>query len=219
MTVFHMTINIPKTDVAVAMEPPKALEVTQPQNPKVELRNKPREEKSSISPSKKAEFRQSGSGDSPIPKRAKFIKKFGAPKAVSKDKKKSIKMSSTKLTAEGGRVKKSEKKSKRSVSGTPDSAEQKVPPAKLRKESITKESGGKRRKVSKTNIKSAPEPKQEIPKKKVSLHLEPAASGGPKLQAQVSSSSQTPPTSSYEVVAETLADALVKETISTQSKS
>ena len=217
MSLFHITINIPKTDVAVAMEPPKAPEVTQPQNPKVELRNKPREEKSSISPSKKAEFRQSGGGDSPIPKRAKFIKKFGAPKAASKDKKKLIKTSSTKLTTEGGKVKKSEKKPKRSLSGAPDSAEQKVPPAKLRKESITKESSGKKRKVSKTNVKLAPESKQEISKKKVSLHLEPAASSGPKHQAQVSS--QTPPTSSYEVVAETLADALVKETISTQSKS
>ena len=218
MTLFHVTIIIPKTDVAVAMEPPKAPEVTQPQNPKVELRNKPREEKFSISPSKKAEFRQSGGGDSPIPKRAKFIKKFGAPKAASKDKKKLIKTSSTKLTTEGGKVKKSEKKPKRSVSGAPDSAEQKVPPAKLRKESITKESSGKKRKVSKTNIKLAPEPKQEISKKKMSLqHLEPAASSGPEHQAQVSS--QTPPTSSYEVVAETLADALVKETISTQSKS
>ena len=217
MTLFHVTINIPKTDVAVAMEPPKAPEVTQPQNPKVELRNKPREEKSSISSSKKAEFRQSGGGDSPIPKRAKFIKKFGAPKAASKDKKKLIKTSSTKLTTEGGKVKKSEKKPKRNVSGAPDSVEQKVPPAKLRKESITKESSGKKRKVSKTNVKLEPESKQEISKKKVSLHLEPAASSGPEHQAQVSS--QTPPTSSYEVVAETLADSLVKETISTQSKS
>jgi hypothetical protein len=211
-----MCTNIPKTDVAVAMEPPKAPEVIQPQNPKVELRNKqPKDEKSksSISPTKKAEFRQSGSGDSPIPKRAKFIKKFGAPKVPSKDKKKPIKISSTKLTAEGGKVKKSEKKSKRSVSSAPDSA-QKVPPAKLRKESVTKES---KRKTSKTNVKPAPEPKQEMSKKKVSLHLEPAASSGPKHQAQVSSP-QTLPTS-CEVVAETLADALVKETISTQSKS
>ena len=74
-----------------------------------------------------------------------------------------------------------------------------------------------KRKVSKTNVKLEPESKQEISKKKVSLHLEPAASSGPEHQAQVNS--QTPPTSSYEVVAETLADALVKETISTQSKS
>ena len=213
-----MYTNIPETDVAIAKESPKAPEVTQPLHPKVELRNKPKEEKSTISPSKRAEFRQSGSGDSPIPKRAKFIKKFSAPKAASKDKKKLIKTSTTKLTAEGGKVKKS-KKSKKSVSSAPDSAEQKVPPAKLRKESVTKQSGGKKRKVSKTNVKQAPE---EISKKKVG-DLEPqklqesAVSNGPKGQAQVSSSPQTPSTS-YEVVAETLAEKLVRETISTQGK-
>ena len=223
---FHiiMYTDIPETDVAIAKESPKAREVTPPQHPKVELRSKPMEEKSSISPSKKAEFRQSGSGDSPIPKRAKFIKKFGAPKVASKDKKKPIKTSSTKLTGEGGKVKKSEKKSKKSVSSAPDSAEQKVLLAKLRKESVTKESSGNKRKVSKTNMKQAPEAKQETSKKKVS-DLEPqklqelAALGSnvPKGQAQVSSSPQTPPTS-YEAVAETLAEKLVRETISTQGK-
>ena len=197
-TVFHiiMHTNIPETDVAIAKESPKAPEVIQPLHPKVEVRNKPKEEKSSISPSKKAEFRQSGSGDSPIPKRAKFIKKFSAPKAASKDKKKLIKTSAVKLTAEGGNVKKSEK-SKKSMSSTPDSAEQKVPPAKLRKESVTKESSGKKRKVSKTSVKQAPE---EISKKQVGdlepqKLQEPAASVGPKGPAQVNSSPQTPPTS------------------------
>lgn len=195
-----------KTDVTVAMVPPKApAEVAQPQNPKVELRNKPpKEQKSSISPSKKAEFRQSGGGDSPIPKRAKFIKKFSALKAASKEKKKT---SSTKLTAEGGKVKKSEKKLKKSVSSS------------LRKESVTKEKGGKKRKVSKTNVKQAPEPKQETSQMKVD-DLEPQKLQEPVGQGQVSSASgnpQAPPTS-YEVVAEMLADKLVRETISTQSK-
>ena len=112
-----------------------------------------------MSPSRKAEFRQSGSGDSPIPKRAKFIKKFSAPKAASKDKKKLIKTSSSKLTAEGGKAKKSEKKSKKSVSSLPDSVKRTVPPTKPRKESVTDES--RKRKVSKTKVKQVPEPKQE----------------------------------------------------------
>ena len=187
--------------------------MAQPRNPKVELRNKP---KASISPSKKAEFRQSGSGDSPIPKRAKFIKKFSVPKMASKDKKKLIKTSSTKLTAEGGKMKKSEIKPKKSESSAPGSAEHKMPPAKLRKESATKETSGKKRKVSKTNAKQVPEP---MSKKKADDDLEPqklqepAASSGPR----TSGSPQAPPTS-CEMVAGTLAEKLVKETISTQSK-
>lgn len=212
-----MYTNIPETDVAVAKEPSKAAEATtQSLQPNVELRKKAKEEKSksSISPSKKAEFRQSGSGDSPIPKRAKFIKKFSAQKTASKDKKKLMKMSSSKVTAEGGKAKKSEKSSKKSVSSPPDSAEQTVLPTKPRKESVTNES--KKRKVSKTKVKQVPEPKQEKSKKKVE-ELGPKKGQEPTGTVQVSSTLQTPPTS-YEVVAETLAEKLVRETVSTQGK-
>ena len=165
-----------------------------------------------MSPSRKAEFRQSGSGDSPIPKRAKFIKKFSAPKAASKDKKKLIKTSSSKLTAEGGKAKKSEKKSKKSVSSLPDSVKRTVPPTKPRKESVTDES--RKRKVSKTKVKQVPEPKQEKSKNEVGdsepkKEQEPTASYEPEGQT---------PSTSYEMVAETLAEKLVKETVSTQSK-
>ena len=170
-----------------------------------------------MSPSKKAEFRQSGSGESPIPKRAKFIKKFSAPKGASKDKKKFIKMSSTKLTAEGSKAKKSEQKSKKSTSSHPDS-EQKVQLTKPRKESVTKETSNKKpreRKVSKTKVKPVPEPKQEKSAKKV-VDSEPqklqasVTSKGP--ESRINSNLQTPPTS-YEVVAEALAEKLVKETV------
>ena len=192
---------IPETDVAVAKTQNEVPETTRSQlQSKAELKNKPKE-KSSISPSKKAEFRQSRSGDSPIPQRAKFIRKFGAQKVAAKEKKQAIKTSSSKVTAgEGG--KKSEKKLKKSGS----------------KEKESKEKRPRERKVFKTKAKQVPKQKQESDSKSKKQEEPAMTPNRLETQALVSDIPQSIPTSSYEMGAETLAETLVKETISTQGE-
>lgn len=210
--------HIPKTDATTSKELPKVpvAATTPPQQSKVALRNKSTE-KPSTSPSKKTVFRQSGSGtESPIPKRAKFIKKFRTSKASSHDKKKPIKTSKTKLTAEGGKAKQAEQKTKKSTTGPPPELKAS---SKQRKEST--EQKPRQKKVSKTKKKQKAEQTQEMPNRK-SISSEPQTKQmehnevvHEHLKSQPNSNLQNPP-SSFEVVADSLAEMLVKEAIAMQ---
>lgn len=220
--IYNYCVHIPKTDATTSKELSQAaVTATQPKQSKIALRNKPKE-KPGISPNKKAEFRQSGRGtESPVPKRAKFVKKLSTPKAPVYDKKKPTKMSKTKLTTEYRKAKKSEQNSKKDITISPSG--QKMP-TKQRKVSTEKKSQLKM--VSKPKKNQAHKQKQVISSKNSvasdlqTLKLEGSNSNKiscKDAQFQLSGVLENPP-SSYEIVADALAEKLVKEAVALQGK-
>ena len=217
---------------AVAREQPKGSVTTPtPQPSKVELRNKPKE-KQSLPPSKKAEFRHSGSGESPVPKRAKFVKKFSVPKSLSHDKPKATKTSKSKLTSKSGKNKKAETKTKKGL--VSPSGEQMVQSKQRR---VSSEQKSRERKISKTKEKptlvSTTEQKRKISshkketsdKKVANLETQQLQLKSLKLTEEPNEDAQLEPSndldkppSSYEAVANALAEKLVQETVVMQGK-
>ena len=215
-------------DEAVANEPHKAAAAsTSPHQSKVELRNKPKVSQDidvHVPPNKKAEFRQSGSGEPPVPKEAKFVKKHGALQTVTQDKRKVTKTSKTKLMAESGKIKKSEKKPKKGVVNP--NAVQNVS-SKQRK--VSTEQKPRERKVSKTTKEkqahgrkrenSSDKKKTDGVKQQKMMPLEPSnlkEQPDENIQVQPSSGSVENQPNSYELVADALAGKLIAEAITTQ---
>ena len=213
---------MPKIDATTSKELSQtAVAATPHKQSKAALRNKPKE-KPGISPNKNAEFRQSGRGtESPVPKRAKFIKKFSTPKTSVHDKKKPTRMSKTKLTAENRKAKKSEQNSKKDTAIPPSG--QRVP-TKQRKVSTEKK--------SQLKMVSKPKKNQAHTQKQVISSKNSVASKLQTLQLEDVNSNEVPckdtpfqlssvlenPSSSYEIVADALSEKLVKEAVAMQGK-
>ena len=192
---------LPKAaDPIVVKETPHPPESTQLQRHNVVSSSKPKGK-----PSKREELRQSGGGsESPIPKRAKFIKKFGASKTSSAvAKKKPSKISKAKLTAEAGKMKLN--------------PEQKVS-AKQRKKST--EPKPRERKVSKTKEKRVIGKKREESGKRLVSSEQNIQRVSPlKLpQAKEEVGSDPTPSSNYDILADRLAEEIIKESITMQGK-
>ena len=200
----NLYIYLPKTAAAsaVATETPKAPDVTapdltQPRERDVVPRTKPKG-KSSVTSEKTEQLRRSGGGsESPIPKRAKFIKKFGVPKpSLSQAKKKTSK---SKLTVEGGKQKQQRKKS----------IEQQKP--RERKVSKTKV---KEKRTTVTAKKQDESRKRSVTAGQKGKGVKPKPKKSPKEEVKVQQGDAVPQLpSNIDSMAEKLADKIIEESM------